>query len=172
MPITFQQTIEPPWSEVNPLRVGKIPAGSGTPDVFVCVEAPDGTRRRVDIYADRAEETFCFQEAVFWQQWLAIGFGHRLYLLSGEQDPPIIFPLDSYFGHLYPTGSFLLVATASQLHCFNPDGTCKWSSPDLGLDGVIIHEIGPDTIRGEGEWDPPGGWKAFQIRCATGELLK
>lgn len=169
MSVRFQQVIEPPWTELNPIRVGKIPPGLGTPDVFVLVDTPDQTRLRIDVYADSSEESFAFQEAALWHTWVIIGFGHKLYLVPLDPSPLITINLDSYFGHLYLTDDLLLVATAQQLHCFNRDGTRKWSSPELGIDGVTVHHIGTDLIYGEGEWDPPGGWKPFQIRITSGE---
>lgn len=54
--------------------------------------------------------------------------------------------LASYFGHLYLTDDLLLVATATQLHCFNPNGTSTWSSTTLGIDGVVVHHIEQDMI--------------------------
>jgi hypothetical protein len=172
MPVTFQRVIESPWTEISPIRVGKIPPGIGTPLVFVLAEDMDGTRIRIDVYSSGSAEAYCFQEAILWHHWVAVGFGAWLHLVPIEQGPPISINLEEYFGHLYPTDALLLVASAEQLHCFNPDGTRKWSSPILGIDGVVVHDIAQDVIYGEGEWDPPGGWEPFQIRVSSGELVK
>jgi hypothetical protein len=172
MPVSFHPVIESPWTEINPIRVGKISPGLGTPDVFVLAETADETRIRIDVYVDRSEESFCFQEAALWHDWVVIGFGHKLHLVPEDQGVPIMINLDSYFGHLYLTDDLLLVATACQLHCFNPNGTPKWSSPTLGIDGVVVHHIEQDVIYGEGEWDPPGGWEPFQVRIASGKVVK
>jgi hypothetical protein len=118
MQVTFQQIIEAPWTELSPIRIGKVPSGLGTPDVFVLVEDTGGTRIRIDVYADRSEEYVCFQNAIVWRNWVAIGFGHKLHLVPVDQGLSITISLDSYFGHLYSTDNFLLVATAKQLHCF------------------------------------------------------
>jgi hypothetical protein len=40
---------------------------------------------------------------------------------------------------------------------FDGAGGLQWSSKPVGLDGVVVHEAGPPLVRGEGEWDPPGG---------------
>lgn len=171
MSIRFQQVIESPWTELNPIRVGTIPPGLGTPYAFVLVESPDQTRIRIDVYADSSKESFIFQDVALWREWAIIGFGHKVHLVPLDQNPTITINLDSYFGHLYLTDDMLLIATAEQLHCFNRDGARRWSSPELGLDGVVVHHIEKDMIHGEGEWDPPGGWKSFQLRITSGELV-
>jgi hypothetical protein len=172
MPVIFQQIIDSPWTELSPIRVGKIPAGLGTPDVFVLYEGAGGVKLRIDVYADRGEESICFQEAILWRNWLAIGYGHKFHLVPTDQGLPITISLESYFGHLYPTDTFLLVATARKLHCFSHDGTKKWSSPELGIDGVVVIAIDQYVILGDGEWDPPGGWKPFKVRLTSGELVE
>jgi hypothetical protein len=171
MSIRFAQVIESPWTGLNPIRVGTIPPGHGTPDVFVLVETPDQTRLRIDVYTDRSLESFSFQEAALWQDWIIIGFGERLYWVPLNKSLPITITLGSYFGHLYLTDEILLAATAEQLLCFNRDGKQMWASPVLGIDGVVVNHIETDRIYGEGEWDPPHGWRPFQIRIASGELV-
>jgi len=43
-----------------------------------------------------------------------------------------------------------------------------WRSDCLGIDGVMVDQVADGIIRGKGEWDPPGGWRPFQVRFATG----
>ncbi|HEX4382949.1 MAG TPA: hypothetical protein VH083_08370, partial [Myxococcales bacterium] len=76
--------------------------------------------------------------------------------------------LQWYFGHLYPLEDKLLVASASRLHCFDQQGIAVWQSADLGLDGVIVDSVDDGVIHGQGEWDPPGGWRPFRVALATG----
>ena len=118
MPVTFEQVIDSPWIKLSPIRVGKIPPGLGTPDVFVLAEDADGTRIRVDVYSDGPEDYSCFREAILWHHWVVVGFGHKLHLVPIDQSPPITIDFGSYFGYLYPTDDLLLVATAEQLHSF------------------------------------------------------
>ena len=171
MSIRLEKNIESPWTELNPIRVGKISPGNGTPDLFVLVEVPGRPSLRIDVYGDTSEETFAFQDAVLWHKWIAIGFGHKLHLISFEDSTFITIKLDSYFGHLYPNAEFLLAATAKHLHCLNIDGSVRWSSPEIGIDGVYVNHIETETIHGEGEWNSPGGWKPFKIRTRTGEAV-
>jgi len=171
MSIRLEKVIESPWVELNPIRVGQIPSGLGTPDLFVLVEVPGQNPLRIDVYGDGNEETFAFQDAILWHKWIVIGFGHKLHLISIENRISLTINLDSYFGHLYPNAEFLLAATAKHLHCLNIDGSVRWSSPEIGIDGVYVNHIETETIHGEGEWNSPGGWKPFKIRTRTGEAV-
>lgn len=44
-----------------------------------------------------------------------------------------------------------------------------WRSDALGIDGVIVDRISADEIEGQGEWDPPGGWKPFRVSAHSGK---
>jgi hypothetical protein len=52
-----------------------------------------------------------------------------------------------------------------------PDCSVFWKSEPLGSDGVVVTQIVPAIIRGEGDWDPPGGWRPFTVLAANGQLL-
>jgi hypothetical protein len=168
--IAFQRTIESPWTELEPIRVGRIPPGIGTPDVFVIAEVNSRIRLRVDVYG--GNECYVFQEAEIWNNWLVIGFGETLHLVPLNGDLPITIDLESYFGHLYLHERILLVATASHLYCINRDGTIEWVSGELGIDGVVVRGIEDGQIHGEGEWDPPDGWKPFLLQLSSGSPLR
>ena len=81
------------------------------------------------------------------------------------------FNLGTYFGHLYPSEEFLLVASAERLFRIDPDGAVKWRSGELGIDGVIVDRVSDQGIEGSGEWDPPGGWRPFRISVESGKPL-
>jgi len=34
----------------------------------------------------------------------------------------------------------------------------------------VIDEIKENVIRGAGEYDPPGGWKTFEVRVDNGKI--
>jgi hypothetical protein len=165
--IAFQRTIESPWTELEPIRVGRIPPGIGTPDVFVIAEIDSQIRLRVDVYG--GIECYAFEEAAIWHNWLVIGFGEELHLIPLDGNPPISIDLKSYFGGLYPHDSVILAGTAWQLYCINDDGTIRWVSGELGIDGVVVERIEGGEVYGEGEWDPPGDWKPFHLHLSTGK---
>lgn len=45
------------------------------------------------------------------------------------------------------------------------------NNDDLGLEGVIVNSVEDGIVRGEGEWDPPGGWRPFSLRLDTGQFV-
>lgn len=155
---------------MGPVIIGSI--SSRTPDTYVTVMNEDKPILRVDVYGN-SDEAFCFSESVIWRDWVIIGFGHRLYFvnLNLSDRKTLMFNLGSYFGHLYMTKDLLLAASTSQIFCFNPEGLQLWSSNTLGIDGVVIKEIGVESIIGEGNWDPPGGWQSFTINIKNGAIL-
>lgn len=164
---TILTTLDPAWSEMVPIPLGRIPGGRDTPDCFVTVESNDGPALRVDLYRS-SEECFAFQEACVWSGLVVLGWGNRVYLL----DPPTrlvsSLNLGSYFGHLYPGEGWLLVASGERLFRVDRDGTLCWQSDVLGIDGVVVHQVIDGVVQGDGEWDPPGGWQPFQIDLSSG----
>ena len=131
---------------------------------------------RVDVYGDGDEETFTFQDAIVWRNRAFVGFGHRVYVIDPKKKAgsEILLGLGSgcgYFGAFYATQDYLLVASGESLLRLSPDGEVLWRAPDLGLDGVVVTSVENGTIQGEGEWDPPGGWRHFAARLDSGELI-
>jgi hypothetical protein len=155
---------------MEPVRVGRVPPGKGTPDVFVIVEENGKPVLRIDVY-DLAPERSAFAECIAWKHWIVIGISHHLHLIPLTADNPSTLDLDDYFGHLYPLDHCLLIASGQRLFCVATDGIVKWSSRELGIDGVVVSRVGDGIIDGEGEWDPPGGWKPFRISLDTGSPI-
>ncbi len=79
--------------------------------------------------------------------------------------------MEGYFGYIYEDGDVMYVADAGSLHCINHKGDVLWQNANLGIDGVVIHEIDQDKIFGDGEWDPPGGWISFVLDKQTGKEI-
>lgn len=169
MRVTLQTTINASWTDLAPVRVGKVPDGLGTPDVYALVLADGEPFLRIDLYAP-SEECFAFQEAIAWRDFIVIGYGSRVYLIAQRNRQARTYLLEGYFGYLYPAEDLLFVASATNLLCLDGEGTLLWTSEPLGVDGVIVDSIESDSISGRGEWDPPGGWQAFQINAHTGTL--
>ncbi len=155
--------------DADPVRLGPVPPGvdPDPPDRFVCLREADDLLLRIDVYA-QSDEAHCFEGAEAWMDFVVIGIGERLYLVHATTRQVIEHRLGSYFGHLYPSHSSLYVTSAEQAFSIGQDGKLLWVSETLGIDGVLIHEINANAIRGEGEWDPPGGWRPFAISSNTG----
>jgi hypothetical protein len=167
-------TIDSPWTAMPPLRLGKIPSGLGTADLFVTISDGDRALLRVDLYGDSSSESDTFQDALVWCEHVFVGFGHRAYVIDPrKQSSSEIFLGDGcgYFSHFYAGQDYLLAASGESLLRLAPDGKVFWSTPNLGIDGVVVKSVENGLIQGEGEWDPPGGWKPFALRLDSGELL-
>ena len=54
----------------------------------------------------------------------------------------------------------------------SPDASIAWHSNLLGIDGVIVNDMDGGMIRASVEWEPLGGWRAFQIRLNSGQPVK
>ena len=122
---------------------------------------------RIDLYAD-SEECHTFEEAIVWDDLLAVGFGHRVYLVRLGHRSASSINLGGYFGHLSAGDGYLLAASAERLFRIGADGVLLWSSGPVGLDGVVVNRVEDGMVEGEGEWDPPGGWRRFRLRLDTG----
>jgi len=163
--------IDPPWTSLDPVRVGTVPKGLGTPTVYALASIDGQPSLRVDVY-DPDGASHPFADAKLWNGYLVIGHGQAIYLVHLTDRQSITIELDAYFGYLYPTDSDLLITSAEKIRCINSSGRVRWTSEVLGIDGVIVTEIVDGTIYAEGEWDPPGGWRPFQLDLATGERIQ
>jgi hypothetical protein len=120
---------------------------------------------RVDVYAF-PRDCFPFEDALVWRDNLVIGFGSHVHAMANRA--PSLVTLNSYFGHLYPTPEYLLIASGDRLRRLEPDGSVLWTTEVLAVDGVVVNDPGPPLIRGEAEHDPPGGWQPFALSAADG----
>ena len=167
-------TIDFPWTTMQPLRLGEVPSGLGTPDLFVTISDGERALLRVDLYGDSSSETLTFQDALVWCERVFVGYGHRVYVIEPKNQLASEIFLGTgwgYFGAFYAGQDYLLVASGERLLRLAPDGSVMWNTPNLGLDGVGVKSVENGLVLGEGEWDPPGGWKAFVLRLDSGELV-
>jgi hypothetical protein len=154
---------------MEPMRIGCISSGLGTPDNYLLVEKNERPLARIDVYD--CEGCYAFEDVQFWETYIAVGYGSHFYLVELDSRKVVDFELDGYFGHMYSGDGYLLVASASHLLRILPDGNVLWRSELLGIDGVIVHSVLDTMIEGEGEWDPPGDWKPFRLSLNSGEKI-
>lgn len=157
-----------PDTRLRTVRVGS-QTSSGTPDIYVAVSIEGAPALRVNVYGFHGEESFTFQDAVVWAGRLFIGFGHRLHVVNLYDFAAASHELGSYFGSIFVASNCLLVASAERLYKSDDGGILQWSSGELGIDGVIVHDADNKTIVGDGECDPPGGWMRFRLHASSGK---
>lgn len=172
MTITIERrtVIDEPWLKPKPVRIGSVPSRLGTADLFFLVTKDKLPLLRVDYY--KSVECYSFEKAIIWKNQLAVGIGHKVFLIHLESHSVCEWDLGNYFNSFLPAKEYLLVASAQRIHRIDPNGTMLWSSNDLGIDGIMIDRIEEDIIYGQGEWDPPGGWKPFRVELETGKKCR
>lgn len=169
--IAWLDSIDQPWLEMLPARIGDIPAGLGTPDKYILLSQDAGPVLRVDAHRS-SEECFAFNEAVIWHDFLVIGWGDCAYLINIDSGSVTKHSLGIYFGHIYTDKNYLLIASGERLWRIRRDGSLHWMSDRLGIDGVVVGDVTERIIFGNGEWDPPGGWRPFRISIDDGQHAK
>ena len=171
--VSLSPTIEAMWlaGSVPLAQVGRATV-SCTPDIYVTVAVGARPLLRIDVYASCSLESYAFEDAMRWGDFVFVGFGHHVYAvrLTGEVSAHV--DLGTYFGSFHVGSTHLLIASCSRLLCLDSDAQVLWQSDELGIDGVVVHSADEAVIRGQGEWDPPGGWKAFVLDAVTGLSLR
>lgn len=170
MDARISEVIDDGWLWIEPVRVGGVPARPGTPDRYVTVSDGDFPVLRVDVYA-LPDDCFAFEDALVWRGNLVIGFGSHVHVIAIASRVPSRVALGSYYGHLYPTPDYLLIASGDRLFRLEPDGSILWTTESLAIDGVLVNDPGPPLIRGDAEHDPPGGWRPFAVSAADGRTV-
>ena len=164
--IRHVSAIDDPWRGIEPVAVG--PGRVSIPSSYVCVSDGDAPVLRVDVSTD-AENPF--DQVAIWDRLVVIGCGSWLHMVDLETRDSASLDLGAYFAGLVLKEE-LYVATANRVWCLDGNATVLWKSPRVGIDGVRIDEISQDHVLGQGEWDPPGGWRPFRLRRFDGTLAQ
>ena len=164
----FSNSLDSDWLRLEPVRIGRVPPSLSTPDRFVTVTVDGQPVLRIDVYS-YGPDCFAFEEAIAWRTLVIIGFGSHVHVVSTDDRSVVSVELGAYFCHIYPHRDFVLLASGEHLFRLQPDRSILWKSPTLAIDGVVVREVGSVDILGEGEWDPPGGWRPFAISTANGK---
>ncbi len=167
----MKPALDSPWATMPPLRHGKIPAGLGIADLFVTISEDNRALLRVDLYGNSWD--FTFKDALVWYDRVFVGFGYSVYVIDPKKQSASEIYLGPYsdFRHFHACQDYLLVASGDSLLRLAPDGAILWQTPNVGLDGVVVNSVENGLIQGEGEWDPPGGWRPFALRLDSGTLI-
>ena len=117
-----------------------------------------------------SNETYTFRDAQYWRGMLVVGWGDAFYVIDPESSSVTRHDLGTYFGYIH-AGNALLIASAERVVRVSSDGTIAWTSEPVGIDGVTFSTVDADFVDGDGEWDPPGGWKPFRLRLTDGSVV-
>lgn len=162
---TLHTAIDPPWTHLEPLRIGPIPTGEGTPQAFVLVKRDGLPHLRIDAYAPFDGP---FRELTVWQSLVVLGWSDAVHLIDPGTRRVTNIVCDGYFGNLYIDDDCLLIASSTELIRIDAQARETWRCAGLAVDGVLVHNVAEGVIEGSGEWDPPGGWQPFRIALDTG----
>jgi len=143
----------------------------------IAITDDGGTRIRVDVHSSAGFA--CFRDARCVEGIAYIGFGRHLFVVDTKTGMTASHRLDGYFGHMYhdgdlenfPSNFSVLVTSASEVLAFSRAGDLVWMQRDLGIDGVLLRSVNGRRLDGEGEWDPPGGWRRFSIAIDSGIVV-
>jgi hypothetical protein len=163
--------IESPSTTMPPVRLGKVPSGIGTADLFVTICDGELPLLRVDLYPDSSSESAVFQDAIVWRDNVFVGLGHTVYVIDPKTRLGFAVRLENYFAAFNSGEDYLLVVSADALLRMTADGKVLWKTPGLGLDGVTINRVGNGCVEGQGEWEPPEGWRPFKLQLESGRLV-
>lgn len=158
-------------SSLAPLMIGPVDSEL-PPDLFVSVWDHGRLAMRVHLYSGRQWSPFA--DAQLWRDYLVIGFGYEVHLITLRSGKILSIQLGEhfdYFSQIAPAAEYLVVASGTRVWRIEPNGAVRWVSEAVGLDGVVLHTVEPPVISGRGEWDPPGGWQPFRLDSDTGVLL-
>lgn len=177
MKVEFTSAKEP-WVECDRVIVarGENPELEVVASVSVGVDS--GLVARVDILASAGQS--CFRSLRSIDSVVYIGFGQFVFVVDVHLGQVRRHPLHGYFGHLYDSGNLehlashisVLATSASEVLAFDRTGNLIWKQSDLGIDGVVLQRADTGRIDGEGEWDPPGGWRSFSLSSQTGLIIR
>lgn len=162
------------WSGIPATRIGRVPARIPTPDYFALVRKGGKPFRKFDIYLSD-DEIDCAVGTLWWSGWFVIAFGSQVALVPDAEEDIRGFSLGeapfSYFIDFRHSSQWLLVIFGTGLARIDSNGALRWKNNGLGLDGIEVEAISETVIRGRGEWDPPGGWKPFEVALEDGRPI-
>jgi len=164
------------WEKNPSLDIHKITV-LGNPSAFVAIEKNRVPYLRITIHTN--DEYKCFSGIRHAGEVVAIGYGEHVHFVDIATKEAKSVKVPGYFGNIYTPEDFgsldpqafdFLVASAETLLRFQRDGVLVWETERLGIDGVFVSivDLEKSLVHGQGEWDPPGGWKPFTVRLDDG----
>jgi len=166
--VRFVRALPAGWRDVPAVALGAVRASGGPPDLHALVARGSAPERRLELFADGSEQLYVYQQALLVGALLAVGFGHEVHLVPLDGGEARTLRLRSYFASLHRSADALYVASGEDVTRLTLDGDVEWVSPQIAVDGVRVETITDETVSGEAEHDPPGGWRPFRLRARDG----
>lgn len=141
------------------------------PDLYALIARASAPELRVDLYADRGQQRYVYQQGLFFDDMVAIGFGDEVHLVPLSEGAPRTLRLNSYFVSLHRQAESVYVVSGEDVTRLDLAGDVVWTSPQLAIDGIRLELIDDESISGEAEHDPPGDWRPFRIRVSDGKPI-
>lgn len=170
--IEWVENLTDEWKNVPEVRAGWSRKSPSDPRRHVLVRHAGHALLRIALYGND-EDSIHTEQSASWGNLLALGWGHRVSVIEVNTRHAREYPLGAPFVSMRQLehGLGLLVASAERLFLINREGALEWQSDVLGVSRLEITEIADGFIFGQGEWDPPGGWKPFQVRLNSGHTV-
>lgn len=113
-----------------------------------------------------------FKQAILKNGLLFVGWEDRFYIFNIAENRNLFDQqLMGYFGNFQIDHDLVFICDCQGIICTDVNGRIIWENKCLAIDGVLINEITMNTILGEGECDPPGGWRNFVLDKSSGLLI-
>jgi hypothetical protein len=137
---------------------------------YVLVAGNEKPALRLDVYAGGG--CFLREQATIWNGMVAVGLGTSAFLVDLRTRAATALVVDGYFSDFWSSHEMLLVIDATGIARIEKGGLVKWSSRNLGVDGIEVREVKDGMIFGRGCTDPPESSKSFALSVDTGHLCR
>ena len=161
----YSTELKSPWCVLPQVALGE-----GSTALYVMVHHQGAPRMVLALNRSARPEYWFRQDVIFWNDLLVVGVAERIYLVTPSGDLITNIILSDYFCEFNSGEDWLLTATGTCVHRLDNLGRLVWTSPAVANDGVVIGHVAEGLIQGEGEWDPPNGWRSFSLNLADGTL--
>lgn len=166
---TLQNVIEIPWTSMELIRIGRVPAGLGEPSRYLLIEKDGVPALRVDVYL---ADSLRFKELIVWNDFVLVGLSSLVHVIDPSTRRIQEVPCEGGFFRFFPLSDCILIAT--DFHLIRLDAQCQvsWRCLEIGINGIDIRRIVNKTIYGNGGSDPRDGLSGFEIDLETGRQLR
>lgn len=146
---TLTLTLETSWLKIEPIYLGSVPIGLGTPDFYGLIEKDGEPYLCLNIYGD-SSHSYNIARTIIWESWAVIIYADLLCLVSLDTKVVHQFEEDWLFCEIYPQVDKLLVTSDDSVYCFDTDANLLWKTTGLGIAGVFVDKVENNFVFGQG----------------------